>query len=311
MEDVTGKVAFITGGSSGIGRGIALAFARAGMSVVISGRRQQHLDESAAMFEAEGLDVHGMRLDVTDASAVERAAADTERRYGAVHVLVNNAGIGLSGPVAQAKRGDWDWLIDVNIRGVGHGLQAFLPRIRAHGEGGHIVNTTSMAGLLPVVAGLYSMTKAAVIALSETLHIELADENIGVSAYCPGPVISNIASGRAERPAQYADTGYAPPDPARAARAQSMPYMSAIEAGERVLHGVRRNDLFILTHPEFREGVRERFETVLEAFPDEPLDDERASTITFLTSHQAYAPGSRPEPPQGPFRARTPASSPG
>lgn len=307
MEDVKGKVAFVTGGTSGIGRGIALAFARAGMTVVVSGRRQHHLDESVEVFEEEGLDVHAVRLDVTDLPAMERAAADTERQFGAVHVLVNNAGIGLSGPVAQAKQSDWDWLIDVNLRGVGHGVQAFLPRIRAHEQGGHIVNTSSMGGLLPVAAGLYSMTKAAVIALSESLHMELANENIGVSAYCPGPVVSNIASGAAARPEKYADSGYGPPDPARVVRNQSMPYMSAVEAGERVLAGVRRNDLFILTHPEFREGVRERFETVLQAFPDEPLDTARAETITFLTSHPVYAPESRQEPPTGPFTVRTPA----
>jgi NAD(P)-dependent dehydrogenase (short-subunit alcohol dehydrogenase family) len=233
MQDVKGKVAFVTGGSSGIGRGIALAFARAGMSVVVSGRRQAHLDESAELFDSEGLDVHGVRLDVTDREAVEHAAAETVERFGAVHVLVNNAGIGLGGhTIADARQGDWDWVIDVNIKGVAHGLQAFLPRIRAHGEGGHIVNTSSMGGLLPVVAGLYSMTKAAVIALSETLHIELASENIGVSAYCPGPVRSNIGSGTADRPAKYADTGYGPPDPERAKRMHTMPYMSAEEAGE-------------------------------------------------------------------------------
>jgi NAD(P)-dependent dehydrogenase (short-subunit alcohol dehydrogenase family) len=309
MQDVKGKVAFVTGGSSGIGRGIALAFARAGMCVVVSGRRQAHLDESAELFESEGLDVHGVRLDVTDREAVEQAAAETEERFGAVHVLVNNAGIGLGGhSIADARQGDWDWIIDVNIKGVAHGLQAFLPRIRAHGEGGHIVNTSSMGGLLPVVAGLYSMTKAAVIALSETLHIELAGENIGVSAYCPGPVRSNIGSGTADRPARYADTGYGPPDPERAKRMHTMPYMSAEEAGERVLNGVRRNDLFILTHPEFREGVRERSETLLQAFPDEPINEERASTITFLTSSPVYAPESRLEPPRGPFTERTPAS---
>ena len=265
MQDVDGRVAFITG------------------------RRRQHLDESAALFASQGLDVHATQLDVTDRDAVCRAAEETERRFGRVHVLVNNAGIGLAGPVAQARQADWDWVIDVNIKGVGHGLQAFLPRIRAHGEGGHIVNTASMGGLLPVSAGLYCMTKAAIIALSETLHIELAAENIGVSAYCPGPVLSNIASGVAARPQRYSDSGYAPPDPARAARAAAMPYMSPIEAGERVLEGVRRNDLFILTHPEFRDGVAERAEMLLNAFPDEPLNAERASAITFLTSHPVYA----------------------
>ena len=301
MQDVEGRVAFVTGGSSGIGRGIAVAFARAGMKVIVTGRRRQHLDESAALFAAEGLDVHAVQLDVTDRDAVFRAAEETERRFGRVHVLVNNAGIGLAGPVAQARQDDWDWVIDVNIKGVGHALQAFLPRIRAHGEGGHIVNTASMGGLLPVSAGLYCMTKAGIIALSETLHIELAAENIGVSAYCPGPVLSNIASGVAARPQRYADSGYAPPDPARAARASSMPYMSAIEAGERVLDGVRRNDLFILTHPEFRDGVAERTEMLLNAFPDEPLNVERASAITFLTSHPVYS--SRTISGNGPARS--------
>jgi NAD(P)-dependent dehydrogenase (short-subunit alcohol dehydrogenase family) len=298
MEDVEGRVAFITGGSSGIGRGIAVAFARAGMHVVVSGRRQEHIDESLAQFAELGLGVEAVTLDVTDRAAVDRAAEETERRFGAVHVLVNNAGIGLAGPVADATEGDWDWLIDVNIKGVAHGIQAFLPRIRAHGEGGHIVTTASMGGLLPVAAGLYSMTKAAVIALSEALHIELAAEGIGVSAYCPGPVHSNIAGGVTQRPAAYAATGYAPPDPARLAAASSAPYMSPVEAGERVLEGVRRGDLFILTHPEFRDGVRERFDTVLAAFPDEPIDEVRAAAIPFLTSHAVYAPEHRLPPPR-------------
>src|SRR5690606_23286439 len=123
-----------------------------------------------AEFTAEGLAIDTMQVDVTDLDAMERAAEQTERRYGAIHVLVNNAGIGLTGPIAQAKQSDWDWVIDVNIKGVGHGLQAFLPRIRAHGEGGHIVNTSSMGGLLPVAAGLYPMPTAAAIAPSETLR---------------------------------------------------------------------------------------------------------------------------------------------
>lgn len=300
MRDVRDKVAFVTGGSSGIGKGIARAFARAGMRVVATGRRPEHLEEAAAEFRADGLAIHTMQVDVTDLDAMERAAEETERRFGAVHVLVNNAGIGLSGPVAQAKQSDWDWVIDVNIKGVGHGLQAFLPRIRSHGEGGHIVTTASMGGLLPVAAGLYSMTKAAVIALSETLHIELAPEGIGVSAYCPGPVHSNIATGVADRPARYAGGGYDGPDRRIVESMRSQPYMSPDEAGERVLQGVRRGDLFILTHPEFREGVRQRSETLLNAFPDEPINTERANAITFLTSHPIYSPESRVAPPTSP-----------
>src|SRR5215472_16923535 len=270
----------------------------AGMCVVATGRRPQHLEESAALFAAESLDIVTMQLDVTDAAAVERAAAETNERFGRVHVLVNNAGIGIIGPVAQARQADWDWIIDVNIKGVAHGLQAFLPLIRAHGEGGHIVNTASMGGLLPVSAGLYCLTKAGIIALSETLHIELAPENIGVSAYIPGPVHSNIGSGALARPERYADSGYPPPPPRDPSRPlPRFPYMSAEEAGERVLAGVRRNDMFILTHPEFRDGVRERADALLNAFPDEPINEERAAAITFLTSHAVYrAEAGKPSP---------------
>lgn len=303
MQDVTGKVAVVTGGSSGIGRGIALAFARAGMEVVVTGRRSDHLEETAEVFAARGLAVHPMQVDVTDLAAMEGCAAEVEERWGRVHVLVNNAGIGLTGPVADATPADWDWVVDVNIRGVGNGIQAFLPRIRRHGEGGHIVTTSSMAGLMPVVAGLYSMTKAAVIALSEALHIELAPEGIGVSAYCPGPVHSNIAAGVANRPGRYGESGYTPPPAEFLELATRQPYMSAEEAGERVLAGVRRGDLFILTHPEFKDGLLERHATIEAAFPDEPIDEVRKAAIPFLLSSPVYAEENRLAPPTAPTAA--------
>ncbi|GAA1464932.1 SDR family oxidoreductase [Microbacterium thalassium] len=300
MQDVIGKVAVVTGGSSGIGRGIALAFARAGMKVVVTGRRQEHLDETAEVFAGLGLDVHPMRVDVTDLAAMRAAADDIEQRFGRIDVLVNNAGIGLTGPVADAVPEDWDWVIDVNIKGVGNGIQAFLPKIRSHGEGGHIVNTSSMAALMPIVAGLYSMTKAAVVALSEALHIELLDEGIAVSAYCPGPVHSNIATAVAARPEKYGESGYAPPDPSFAEFAKSQPYQSAEEAGERVLQGVRRGDMFILTHAEFKAGVVDRHRTIEDAFPDEPVNEERARAIPFLLSSPVYDEDHRLAPPHAP-----------
>ena len=300
MENVEGKVAVVTGGSSGIGRGIALAFARAGMRVVVTGRRRDHLDETVSEFEARGLEVTPLQVDVTDLQAMTDAAADVEGRFGRIDVLVNNAGIGLTGRVADATPSDWDWVIDVNIRGVGNGIQAFLPRIRAHGEGGHIVNTSSMAGLMPIVAGLYSMTKAAVIGLSEALHIELKPEGIGVSAYCPGPVHSNIASAVKNRPQQYGESGYTPPPDGFAEWSKTQPYMSAEEAGERVLQGIRRGDLFILTHPEFKAGVVDRHRTIEDAFPDEPIDEVRAAAIPFLTASPVYAPENRLPAPTRP-----------
>ncbi|MCP2636318.1 SDR family NAD(P)-dependent oxidoreductase [Microbacterium sp. HD4P20] len=300
LKDVSGKVAVVTGGSSGIGRGIALALARAGMTVVVTGRTAPHLDETAAVFAERGLAVHAMQVDVTDLAAMKAAADTVEQRFGRIDVLVNNAGIGLTGPVMDATPSDWDWIIDVNIKGVGNGIQAFVPKIRAHGEGGAVVNTSSMAGLMPIVAGLYSMTKAAVIGLSEALHIELLGEGISVAAYCPGPTHSNIAAAVSNRPAQYGESGYAPPPPAFTEAAREQPYMSADEAGERVLAGILRGDMFILTHPEFRAGVAERHATIEAAFPDEPLDEPRGAAIPFLLSSPVYAEENRLPAPTAP-----------
>lgn len=297
MEHVDGKVAVITGGSSGIGRGIALASARAGMTVVVTGRSATHLEETRQLFADLGLEVQAMAVDVTDLAAMRAAADEIDHRYGHIDVLVNNAGIGLTGRVADATPADWDWIIDVNIKGVGNGIQAFLPKIRAHGQGGHIVNTASQAALMPNVAGLYSMTKAAVVALSEALHIELLPENIGVSAYCPGPVHSNIASGTSRRPGRYGESGYALPDPAHLAMAKKQPYQSAEEAGERVLEGIRRGDMFILTHPEFKPGIVQRHRTIEAAFPDEPIDETRRAAISFLLGSPVYDEAHRLPPP--------------
>jgi NAD(P)-dependent dehydrogenase (short-subunit alcohol dehydrogenase family) len=300
MRELQDSVVVVTGGSSGIGRGIAGAFARAGATVVVTGRRDSHLEETRREFADAGLEVDTARVDVTDREAMARLADDVVARHGRVDVLVNNAGIGLTGPVATATGADWDWLIDVNIRGVGNGILAFLPKIQGHGEGGHIVNTSSMGGLMPIVAGLYSMTKAAIIGLSEAMHIELAPEGIGVSAYCPGPVHSNIGAGTAERPAQYGESGYPAPDVSRPGLDRRQPYMTAEEAGERVLQGVLRGDMFILTHPEFKEGLQQRHAAIEQAFPDEPIDTERAAAIPFLTASPVYLPENRNRSPRRP-----------
>ncbi|MFT4305475.1 MAG: SDR family NAD(P)-dependent oxidoreductase [Microbacterium sp.] len=296
MDTVAAKVAVVTGGSSGIGRGIARALAGAGATVVVTGRSDEHLEETSALFAQAGLEIHPLRVDVTDRAAMADAATAVQRRFGRVDILVNNAGIGLTGPVSAATPSDWDWVIDVNIRGVGNGIEAFLPKIRAHGDGGAIVNTASMAGLMPVVAGLYSMTKAAVIALSEALHIELLPERISVSAYCPGPVHSDIAEAVRRRPERYGESGYAPPPPGFSAASRRQPYMSAEEAGRRVLAGILRGDMFILTHPEFRAGVIERHRSIEASFPDEPIDAAREAAIPFLLGSPVYASQSRPAP---------------
>ena len=292
MQSVEGKVAFITGGASGIGLGLALAFVNAGMKAVISDFREDHLDESIARFKQKGLEnsVHHLRLDVTDRAAFVRAADEAERVFGKVHVLCNNAGVGLLGPIKLAKYGDWDWGLSVMLGGVVNGIQTFLPRILKHGEGGHIVMTSSMGGVIPLPESpIYSTAKAGLVALCESMRGELASDNIGVSAFCPGPVATNIREVGLMRPEQYKnDTGYAAKEAELAARPNSPNWMSIEECGERVLRGIRRNDLYIFTHREFREGVAERMEAMLASFPKEDINRARAGEIKFLTSNPIF-----------------------
>jgi NAD(P)-dependent dehydrogenase (short-subunit alcohol dehydrogenase family) len=292
MQNLEGKVAFITGGASGIGMGIAIAFVNAGMKVLISDFRQDHLGESTAYFKQKGLEkgVHHLPLDVTDRAAFVRAADEAERVFGKVHILCNNAGVGLLGPIKLAKYGDWDWGLSVMLGGVINGIQTFLPRILKHGEGGHIVTTSSMGGVIPLSESpIYSTVKAGVIAMCESMRGELAADNIGVSAFCPGPVATNISEVGLMRPAQYKnDTGYAAKEAELAARPNSPNWMSIEECGERVLRGIRRNDLYIFTHREFKEGVAERMEAMLASFPKEQINRARAAEITFLTSNPVF-----------------------
>lgn len=189
MEHVEGKVAFITGGASGIGLGIAKAFVNAGMKVVISDIREDRMKEAIADFrrQGKGQNVYSIKLDVTDRKAFAEAADEAEREFGKVHVLCNNAGVGLLGSIKLAKFDDWDWGISLLIGGVVNGIQIFLPRILKHGEGGHIVTTSSMGGALPLSGSpIYSTAKAGVIAMCESLRGDLAADNIGVSAFIPG-----------------------------------------------------------------------------------------------------------------------------
>jgi NAD(P)-dependent dehydrogenase (short-subunit alcohol dehydrogenase family) len=289
MKDVRDKVAFVTGGASGIGLGMAKAFLEAGMKVVVADINDGHLQQVRAAHGEEPA-LHVMRLDVTDRAAMAAAARETVARFGRVHVLCNNAGVGVLGPVTQAKYGDWDWVFEVNLGGVINGIQEFLPLILQHGEGGHIVNTASMAAVLPIPnTVIYTTTKAALVGLSEVLHGELKAQGVGVSAFCPGPVQSNIGQVSKLRPARYReDSGYAEVDKQLAARPVSPNWMSIEEVGRRVLAGILRDEIFIFTHREFREGVEERCKAMLAAFPDEPVNEVRAGEITFLTSNSIY-----------------------
>jgi len=275
MRDVAGKTAFITGGGSGVGFGMAHAFTAAGMNVVIADLRQDHLDE--AMKSLPSARTHAIRLDVTDRAAMALAADETERVFGKVHVLCNNAGINLFNDIGEASYDDWDWILGVNLGGVVNGIQSFVPRIKAHGEGGHVVNTASMGAFIARARpGIYCTSKFAVRGLSEALRGSLAHHRIGVSVLCPGLVKSAIYESERSRPAHLM-MGAKPTDPQfleRLAQVHSVG-MAPQEVGAKVLRGIQRNDFYIFSHPEFKEELRALFDEVLQALPDEPVPHER------------------------------------
>lgn len=289
MADVRGKTAFITGAANGIGLGIARALVRAGANVVIADIRPDALESAKASLAADN-QVEIVQLDVTDRGAFARAADQAEARFGKIHMLIGNAGIGVMGPVLEARYDDWDWGLGVNLGGVINGLVTILPRIKAHGEGGQIVTTSSQSALIPIsYSAIYTAAKAAVLGLSEAIRGELAVENIGVSAFMPGPVQSNISMSGELRPDEYrGDSGYRAKEEALEKRPNSPLWMEADEVGERVLAGIRKNDLYILTHPEFADGMRTRFDAIIASVPQEPRNDERAEAISFLLSNPAF-----------------------
>ncbi len=278
MKDFADKVAFVTGGASGIGLGIVKALIGAGAKVVLADLRQDHLDEALAHFRGRGLAerVHGIRLDVTDRAAMAGAAAETEKRFGKVHVLVNNAGVGIEGPLRHATYDDWDFGLGVNLGGVVNGIQTFVPRIRAHGEGGHVVNTASLAGLvwMPSFMTVYTTSKAAVITLSECIRDDLAPDHIGVSVLCPGPVKSNIHQAGRNRPEKFrGSSGFAEAEAQLARRTVSPLWMEPEAVGERVLRAIRNDELYIITHGEWRDAFDQRTAAIRAAMPSEVNPD--------------------------------------
>jgi NAD(P)-dependent dehydrogenase (short-subunit alcohol dehydrogenase family) len=293
MRDVEGKVAFITGGGSGVGLGLARAFVAAGMKVAIADVRADHLEEATA---ALGADVLAIRLDVTDREAFARAADETERALGNVHVLCNNAGVNLFNDIADATYQDWDWVLGVNLGGVVNGIVTFVPRIKAHGDGGHVVNTASMAAFVAGPgAGIYTTAKFGVHGLSDALRWSLLPHGIGVSMVCPGLVKSKIYESDLIRPAELS-TQVTPADEEFMRILPSLhdAGMDPDEIGEKVLRAIRRNDFYVFTHPDHREELREIFDETLAAFPDEPVPADRLAIEEGRRAGKAAALASWP-----------------
>jgi len=265
MQDFAGKVAVVTGAASGIGLGLARTFVRAGMSVAMCDIRADRLEEAAAQVRPLGQGrVIAVPADVSKAESVEQAAQKIEREFGRIHVVCNNAGVVMRGtPMEQIDDKAWNWLIGVNLFGVIHGIQSFVPRIRKHGEGGHIVNTASMAGLQvgDRGTGAYATTKFAVVALSEALARDLKDTGIGVSVLCPAAVATEIYTSSAAHRG-----GLGGPNPYAETPAEIAAGLPPDEIGRRVMEGIRGGQFYLVTHPETRPWLESRHARIMAAY---------------------------------------------
>jgi NAD(P)-dependent dehydrogenase (short-subunit alcohol dehydrogenase family) len=281
MSQVAEKVAFITGGSSGIGLGIARAFAEADMKVVIGYRTAKHLEEGMTFLNGTKHRVHAINADVTDRGAMERAAAEVVRMFGKIHVLVSNAGVTGIAPLSRTSYDDWDWVMSVNLDGVFNSMRAFLPYIQNHMEGGQVIATASALGLVADASqASYTASKFAVVGMMECLRAELADTNIGVSVYCPGWVRSNIAQAHRNRPSNLTVSGFEQRrhESTRRVPANGAVPMDPLQAGRLVLDGMRNNDLYILTHPDFSASIQHRSDALVASFPENSSHNGNSTT---------------------------------
>ena len=290
MQNLGGKTAFVTGGASGIGLGIAKALLGAGMRVVIADIRDDHLQSAQAELGSADR-VLAIKLDITNRADYARAADAAEARFGKLHILCNNSGVAVVGPTILATYADWDWVMGVNLGGTINGIVTILPRIQKHGEGGHIVSTASMSGLLPHPgATIYGTSKGAIVSLMECMRAELEPQGIICSAFCPGAVQSNIAEAGKTRPADLAETGYGESDKRRAQGHQFFHlYQTKEQVGERVLRGILNDELYIMTHSEFRQGLEDRVQAILAAVPDLPENEEYKRTFSVLFRNPIHA----------------------
>jgi NAD(P)-dependent dehydrogenase (short-subunit alcohol dehydrogenase family) len=273
MEDLRGKVAVITGGASGIGRAVADRAAAEGMKLVLGDIEEGPLKETVHDLTSRGAEALGVVTDVSDAASVRELRDRTLDRFGAVHLVHNNAGIGLGGPIWEVSEEDWRWILGVNLWGVIHGVTTFVPVLIEQGEG-HVVNTASIAGLIAApFLGPYNATKQAVVAISETLFKDLqaVGAPIGVSVLCPGFVQTRIAESERNRP-QWAPDREAPGAAELRGAVQNMVEggIAPATVADRVIDAVRTDTFYILTHPELDDAVTTRFEDIVQRRPPSP-----------------------------------------
>lgn len=298
VPDVKGKVAYITGGSSGIGLGIARALHEAGARVILGNYNESQFAEALKEFPANDPNVATVVHDVMDRDAWERKADEIEKKFGPVHLLINNAGVGVFSKATEGSLKDWDWAMGVNFWGPVYGCRTFVPRMLAHKEGSHIVTTTSTDGVLLGTAGIYAVSKLAASGLMEQLRHELRGTNIGTSNLVPGMTTSNLGRSESYRPESLKNE---PPPGAAAGAARGtaprfqMPQpppgttplwsrpQSGLTVGRLVVNAIQNNDMWIYPAPEYRVGLQARCDAMVESMVDfQPMPEN------IVAGHDRY-----------------------
>ncbi|HYD24696.1 MAG TPA: SDR family oxidoreductase [Croceibacterium sp.] len=299
MEQLTGKVAFITGGASGIGLGMARAFLEQGMKVSLADWNDAHIAQAREQLAGSNA-VHFVRCNVAERDSLRAAADETLAAFGKIHVLCNNAGVNGGGTAASPDFDEWDRALSVNLGGVVNGAKIIAPIIRRQGEGGHVVNTSSMAGVVPLPGlAAYSTAKYAVRGFSESLRMQLAKDGIGVSCLFPGATRTALVPLPEDDPEHVKEDG-APQflrdlwDAMRAA-------IDPLETGRAVVEAIKANRFYVFTNREFLDEVRQRHREIEDAFPeqDPPPGRVRFETMRAEMVRNLMAPGNRPVPQQG------------
>ncbi len=272
MSEYENKTVVISGGAEGIGFSIAQAMGEQGMNVVLGDIDETQLSSAESQLRESGVDVLAVKMDVTDPAQWQSMADKAIARFGKVHMLVNNAGVASApGPIEATNHADWNWVLDVNLKGVIYGAETIVPLIKAHGEGGWMINVASMAGMQGVpYAGAYTATKVAVVGMSESWHFELAKHNIHVSALCPAFVKTRIHLSHRNRQEEHRDINRVPSNSEtpkhNAAQDLVENGIPAELVGKRVVEALNAKELYIFTHPAERAAVTRRSKAIDEAF---------------------------------------------
>jgi NAD(P)-dependent dehydrogenase (short-subunit alcohol dehydrogenase family) len=271
METITGRGAVVTGGASGIGFATAKLLGERGARVMLADVQNDALDTAVERLRADGIDAHGVVCDVRHLDEVNALADESFGLLGGVHIVFNNAGIAVGGPITEMSHDDWRWVIDVDLWGPIHGVEAFVPRMIDQGDGGHVLFTASFAGLVPNVGlGPYCVAKYGVVALAEVLYRELRPHGIGVSVLCPMRVATNIGDSERNRADDYGGPSASAlvPDQGEDNAELAGRVLPVDDVAELTVDAISANRLYVLPHDEARASIRRRFERIDRAFDE-------------------------------------------